>query len=116
MCRALRRVWPDWSCGRGWQHEGQIIAQRRDGLQGQVASPLDNPFVPLGENGADEVRDGVLFAEDADDFGATLDLAVEVLQRVVNRYEVDLSRFCAAPSARLGHLAFEGQGAFASQC
>ena len=29
---------------------------------------------------------------------------------------VDLSRICAAPSARLGHLAFEGQGAFASQC
>jgi hypothetical protein len=28
---------------------------------------------------------------------------------------VDLSRICAAPSARLGHLAFEGQGAFASQ-
>ena len=29
---------------------------------------------------------------------------------------VDLSRICAAPTARLGHLAFEGQGAFASQC
>ena len=29
---------------------------------------------------------------------------------------VDLSRICAAHSARLGHLAFEGQGAFASQC
>jgi hypothetical protein len=29
---------------------------------------------------------------------------------------VDLSRICAAPGARLGHLAFEGQGAFASQC
>ncbi len=28
---------------------------------------------------------------------------------------MDLSRICAAPSARLGHLAFEGQGAFASQ-
>ncbi len=27
-----------------------------------------------------------------------------------------LSRICAAPSARLGHLTFEGQGAFASQC
>jgi len=27
-----------------------------------------------------------------------------------------LSRICAAPSAHLGHLAFEGQGAFASQC
>lgn len=29
---------------------------------------------------------------------------------------VDLSRICAAPSARLGHVAFKGQGAFASQC
>jgi GSH-dependent disulfide-bond oxidoreductase len=29
---------------------------------------------------------------------------------------LDLSRICAAPSARLGHLAFEGQGAFTSQC
>ncbi len=27
-----------------------------------------------------------------------------------------LSRIRAAPSARLGHLAFEGQGAFSSQC
>ena len=30
--------------------------------------------------------------------------------------QVDLSRICAAPSSRLGHLAFEGQGAFTSQC
>jgi hypothetical protein len=29
---------------------------------------------------------------------------------------LDLSRICAAPSARLGHLAFEGQGTFSSQC
>ena len=29
---------------------------------------------------------------------------------------LDLSRICAAPSARLGDLGFEGQGAFASQC
>jgi hypothetical protein len=32
------------------------------------------------------------------------------------RDRLDLSRICAAPSARLGHLALEGQGAFASQC
>jgi len=31
-------------------------------------------------------------------------------------FDVDLSRICAAPSACLGHLTFEGQGAFASQC
>jgi transposase-like protein len=29
---------------------------------------------------------------------------------------VDLSRFSAAPSARLGHLAFESDGAFPTQC
>jgi hypothetical protein len=29
---------------------------------------------------------------------------------------LDLARIRAAPSARLCHLAFEGQGAFASQC
>lgn len=29
---------------------------------------------------------------------------------------LDLSRICAARSARLGHLTFEGHGAFASQC
>ena len=30
--------------------------------------------------------------------------------------EVDLSRFCAAPSARLGHFPFEGDRAFPAQC
>jgi hypothetical protein len=30
--------------------------------------------------------------------------------------EMVLSRICVAPSARLSHLALEGQGAFASQC
>ncbi|QFU08784.1 hypothetical protein PARPLA_03242 [Rhodobacteraceae bacterium THAF1] len=29
---------------------------------------------------------------------------------------VDLSRFCAAPSARLGRLSFEGDGTFPAQC
>jgi hypothetical protein len=29
---------------------------------------------------------------------------------------LDLSRFCAAPSARLSHLAFESDGAFPTQC
>jgi hypothetical protein len=30
--------------------------------------------------------------------------------------ELDLSRFSAAPSARLSHLAFESDGAFPAQC
>jgi len=29
---------------------------------------------------------------------------------------VDLSRFCAAPGARLSHLSFEGDRAFPAQC
>ena len=29
---------------------------------------------------------------------------------------MDLSRFCAAPSARLSHVAFESDGAFPAQC
>ena len=32
------------------------------------------------------------------------------------RCGLDLSRFCAAPSARLSQLSFEGDGAFPSQC
>lgn len=28
---------------------------------------------------------------------------------------MDLSRFCAAPSARLGHLSFENHGTFPAQ-
>jgi hypothetical protein len=30
--------------------------------------------------------------------------------------ELDLSRICAAPSARLSHLTLESDGAFPSQC
>ena len=29
---------------------------------------------------------------------------------------MDLSRFCAAPGARLSHLSFEGDRAFPAQC
>lgn len=36
--------------------------------------------------------------------------------RVDDRRVLDLSRFDAAPRARLGHLAFEGQRAFPSLC
>lgn len=43
-------------------------------------------------------------------------LADAMLDNAAVKADLDLSRICAAPSARLGHLAFEGQGAFASQC
>jgi hypothetical protein len=40
------------SCGRGGQHEGEIIAQGRDRLQRQVAGPRHGPF-----DGMDRPRD-----------------------------------------------------------
>ena len=43
-------------------------------------------------------------------------LSVSFVTAAALVHELVLSRICAAPSARLGYLAFEGQGAFASQC
>gem|GEM_PF-4230807 len=37
-------------------------------------------------------------------------------QSAIASGSLDLSHVYAAPSARLGHLAFESQGAFACQC
>lgn len=37
-------------------------------------------------------------------------------EATVARVLMDLPRICAAPSVRLGNMAFEGQRAFASQC
>ncbi|MDO6799727.1 hypothetical protein [Shimia thalassica] len=34
---------------------------------------------------------------------------------ILDVWNVDLSRFCAAPSARLSHLSFEGDRAFPTQ-
>jgi hypothetical protein len=71
------------SCGRGWQHDGYIIAERGDGFQSHVAGALDGPFIVLfQENRSDQSGDGGLVGEDPDDLGAALDLAVEALDRV----------------------------------
>ena len=67
----------------GWQTDGGIIAQRRDGFQAHVACALHGPFIILFEQqGADETNDGSLVGEDADNVAATLDLAVEAFERV----------------------------------
>jgi hypothetical protein len=56
----------------------RVIAQGRDGFQGQVARALNGPLlVPFEQNGAEQVEDGRLVCEDADDLGPALDLAVE---------------------------------------
>ena len=58
-------------------------AHRSNAFQSDVAGALDGPFIVLLEqDGADEAGDGGLVGEDADDFGAPLDLAVQSLERV----------------------------------
>ena len=59
------------------------MAERDDGFQAHVAGALNGPFVILlQEQGADQAGDGGLVGEDADDLAASLDLAVEPLQRI----------------------------------
>ena len=67
----------------GGQLEDWILAQWSHGFQCHVAGALHGPFVVLLEkDGADQTGDGFLVGQDADDVGATLDLAVEPFQRV----------------------------------
>ena len=57
------------------------------GFQCHVASG-DGPFVVLLEqDGADETDDGGLVGKDVDDIGTPLDLLVETLGWIGNRYE-----------------------------
>lgn len=71
-----------------WQADEGIIAHYGDGFQRHVAGPLDGPFIVLFEQQrADETNDGIVVGKDADDFCAPLDLAVETLDRVCNRYK-----------------------------
>lgn len=59
-----------------------------DGLKGQISGALGSPLVVLFEQQcADEADDGVIVGEDADDLGAPLDLAIEALDGVGNRYK-----------------------------
>jgi hypothetical protein len=54
-----------------------------------VAGPLHGPFIVLFEqDGADETHNGVLVGEDTHDIRAPLDLAVEALDGIGNRYKI----------------------------
>ncbi len=44
------------------------------------------------------------------------DFKRDAVHQITVRGYVDLSRFRAAPGARLGHLAFESDRAFPTQC
>ena len=64
----------------------------RDGFQRHVACLLDGPFVVLLEqDGADEAGDALFVREDADDFSAAFDLAIQALDGLV---ECSLVRCC----------------------
>lgn len=80
--------WAAASGGHGGQADVGSVADGADGFQGHVAGALCGPFVGLfEENGADEADDSGLVGKDADDIGAALDLAVEALAGVRNRYK-----------------------------
>ena len=52
-------------------------------FQAHVSAALNRLFIVLFEQQcADEARDGAYIGEDADDVGASLDLAVETLERI----------------------------------
>jgi hypothetical protein len=71
------------SGGHGWQADDEIIAHVSDSCQGHVSAALNRPFIVLFEQKvADETAYGLLVGEDADDIGASLDLAVEAFDRV----------------------------------
>lgn len=81
---AYSGVSPGRSCsGHSREHDDGIIAERRHGFKGHVASSLDGPFIALfHEDGADEARDGRFVGEDADDVGPALDLAIEAFNGI----------------------------------
>ena len=75
------------SGSRNRQSDGWSIAHRGHGLQRHVARALGGPFIGLlEEERADESDDGGFVGKDADHIGAPLDLAVEPLNGVGNRY------------------------------
>jgi hypothetical protein len=54
-----------------------LVSWRCEGFHGHVAAALDGPFIVLFEHDrAGEANDSVFIGEDADDLGASLDLAV----------------------------------------
>jgi hypothetical protein len=59
------------------------MGRPHDTFQHDVAGALKGPLVLCEQDGADETGDGVLVAEDADDLGVPLALAVEPLDGLV---------------------------------
>ena len=70
------------------QADIEIIADGGERFQRHVPGALDGPLLGLlHEDGTDEPHDRGLVRKDADDVRASLDLAVQPLDRIGNRYE-----------------------------
>ena len=66
-----------------WQADAEIMAQRSDSFQAHVAGTLNSPFIVLFEQQRTyQTDDGGFAAEDADDFAAAFDLAIEPFERI----------------------------------
>jgi hypothetical protein len=77
-----------------------------DGFQGHVAAALDGPFIVLFEQyRADEANNSVFVGEDADDLGASLDLAVDAFEQRVGAVLVSPSAFYLGRTEQLAALA-----------
>ena len=83
------------------QDDEGIIAQRRDGFQRHVARALYRPFIVLfQQDGADESDDRVLVWEDADNFCAAFDFAIEAPPSVLMRLNRGRPRMAHFSQAR----------------
>lgn len=73
----------------GRETDEGIFAHRRDCFQCHVSGALDGPLIVLlKQDGADEPSNRGFVGEDADNLGASFDLAVEAFERVRNRYKI----------------------------
>ena len=86
-------------------------------IWGWEPATIDHPF---GPDDRDKVEN---FSQKISEMRETCTEALRVLTdeelekvRRFKRESMDLSRFRAAPSARLSHLSFESDGAFPAQC
>jgi len=82
----------------------ELLEALQDGLQTMDDGEDDSETINIVFRAVHSIKGG------AGAFG------LEPLVRFAHRYEMDLSRFCAVPSARLSHLSFEGDRAFPAQC
>jgi hypothetical protein len=92
--------------------DGDTDTDRIDQMSITVAANGATTSVLTVKNGDGSVRNSSTVLQSAD----TLTKTTSDVDGDGDIDLLDLSRICAAPGARLGHLAFEGQGAFASQC